>query len=255
MPTGGVSIFDGASNTWSEAASLPTPRAGLAAVTSTDGHILAIGGRDADGPTDTVESYDPASDTWSSGTPLPKPMADPRAARGADGRIYVLNGATLAIYAPDSRSWSTDQAPPAPVVAPVLTALPDGRLLAAGGSGTTGGLTAASSSVYAYTPGAAGSSGSWEQLADLPVGVTGAAGATGPDGRVYVVGGRTDMGETTGDVQIYSPADDQWTSGPVGSASNRADGSAATGGDGRLYLLGGTSEQGRQLDTVATLSG
>lgn len=250
---GTVQVFDPRRNDWTDAADLPTPRTHLAAATGTDGRIYAIGGRSgaADDPTDTVEVYTPSNDSWTSGTVLPKPMGDPRAARATDGKIYVLDGDTLAIYDPDAASWTTADAPPTPVKAPVLTALSDGRVLAAGGSTAGGGsATRASSDVYAYTPGA-GASGSWTQVSDLPTGVT---RASGPDGRVYVVGGRDADGDVTDAVQVYSPDDDQWTSGPTGAASKRADAAASTGGDGRVYVLGGTSG-GNALDTAGALSG
>ncbi|KQM04578.1 MULTISPECIES: kelch repeat-containing protein [Frankia] len=252
---GTVQVFDPGKKAWTDAAGLPTPRTHLAAATGTDGRIYAIGGRSGAGndPTDTVEVYTPSSGTWTSGTALPKPMGEPRATRATDGKIYVLDGDTLAIYDPDAASWTTADAPPTPVTAPVLTALPDGRILAAGGSAAGGGPTGrASSGVYAYTPGTGGS-GSWTQVSDLPTGVTQAAGATGPDGRVYVVGGRDAGGDVTDAVQVYSPDDDQWTAGPTGAAAKRADAAATTGGDGRVYVLGGTAG-GDVLDTVGALS-
>ena len=59
-------IYDPATNVWSPAQSMPTARAGHAAVTGPDGLIYAIGG--ADDPFGdpgsflaTVEAYDPAT--------------------------------------------------------------------------------------------------------------------------------------------------------------------------------------------------
>ncbi|WP_243408183.1 Kelch repeat-containing protein [Frankia canadensis] len=252
-PIGTVQVLDPTKDSWTEAANLPTPRTDLAAATGTDGRIYAIGGRAGGRATDTVEVYTPSSDSWASGTPLPAAMGEPRAARGTDGRIYVLDGTMMAVYDPDASSWSTADAPPNPVVGPALTALPDGRILAAGGIPAAGGTV--SSAAYAYTPGSAGGSGSWTQVSDLPTEVTQAAGAAGPDGRVYVIGGRGTDGAVTDAVQVYSPDDDQWTAGPTGAASTRANAAATTGGDGRVYVFGGTAGAGRPLDTVSALHG
>lgn len=255
---GTVQVYDPRKNAWTDAPDLPTARTHLAAATDLDGRIYAIGGRSGSSnqPTDIVEVYTPSSGSWSTGKPLPSAMGDPSAARGTDGRIYVLDAKTLAIYDPGSDSWSTAGAPPSGNRAPVLTALPDGRILAAGGIGAGGGSAArAATDVFAYTPGSkAAEKGSWAQMSDLPDGVAGAAGATGPDGRVYIIGGRDSAGNVTGAVQVYTPKDDRWAAGPTSSPSTRAGHAAATGGDGRVYVLGGTSSSGKTLNTVAALS-
>ncbi|WP_263864075.1 Kelch repeat-containing protein [Candidatus Frankia nodulisporulans] len=251
---GSVAVLDPKSGAWSDAADLPTPRTDLAAVTGADGRIYAIGGQDADGPTDTVEVYQPASDSWSDATSLPAPMDQPRAARGGDGRIYALDGTTLAIYDPAANAWSTAPAPPSALDAPIVVALSDGRILAAGGTIDGTSAPRVVSTTYVYTPGTDGGSGSWAQVAGLPTPVTRAAGATGPDGRVYVVGGRGSDNAVTDTVQIYSPDRDSWDSGTPGEASDRADAAATTGGDGHIYVLGGTSGSDQPEATVATLS-
>ena len=78
--------------------------------------------------------------------------------------------------------------------------------------------------------------GSWNSLSPLPVPTRGAAGAVGPDGRVYVFGGES-LGVTDA-VQIYDPDTDSWdlgTSMPIGVWQGRA----ALGYNDMIYVIGG----------------
>lgn len=244
-PVGAVNIYDPAANNWTSGPDLPTPRSNLAAATDSDGAVYAIGGRtgDSNKATDIVEVYSPSDGSWSAGPSLPSPMGAPAAARGTDGLIYVVDGKTMAVFDPEKDSWSTAAGPPSATMAPVVTALPDGRILAVGGTrGGGGSPPAVSTDVFAYTPGAnTPEQGSWAQMADLPTGVAQAAGSTGPDGRVYIIGGREGGGAVSDAVQVYTPDKDSWADGPSGAPSTRAGHAAATGGDGMVFVVGGVS--------------
>jgi N-acetylneuraminic acid mutarotase/chaperonin cofactor prefoldin len=84
------------------------------------------------------------------------------------------------------------------------------------------------------------STGEWLDLASMPYGVRGAAGALGGDGRIYVFGGVNDSASTYTTTQIYDPATDVWTTGadvPLGvweakAASSTADEILVVGGEG-----------------------
>jgi N-acetylneuraminic acid mutarotase/uncharacterized coiled-coil protein SlyX len=63
--------------------------------------------------------------------------------------------------------------------------------------------------VRSYDPG----TGEWLDLAPMPYGVRGAAGALGGDGRIFVFGGVNDSASTEATTQIYDPVADAWTLG------------------------------------------
>ena len=81
---------------------------------------------------------------------------------------------------------------------------------------------------------------SWSGVAPLPVARGFVATATGPDGRIYAMGGigPGNDGAPNDAVYAYSPVTDAWTEvAPM--LTPRAQFSAATGSDGRIYAIGG----------------
>lgn len=80
----------------------------------------------------------------------------------------------------------------------------------------------------------------WQVVNEMPVPVTDACGVTGPDGRLYVVGGVSEGGEPVSLIQIYDPIRLQWLE-PVNAGAAPGQACAATvGADGRIYVFGGT---------------
>jgi N-acetylneuraminic acid mutarotase len=93
--TGTHEVYDPKTDSWEEAAPLPTPRSGTAGAVL-DNKILVMGGEmDPDSNTGTFkenEAYDPATDSWTTLAPLPTP----RHGFGAgvfDGSLYTPGGA------------------------------------------------------------------------------------------------------------------------------------------------------------------
>ncbi len=89
--------------------------------------------------------------------------------------------------------------------------------------------------------------GKWNVLTETPVGVR-ANAAVGFDGKLWVLGGLDDNGDTTRRVDIYDPAADAWTSGPELPASGSLNGFGADAvtvrgtllvsqADGRVYSI------------------
>jgi N-acetylneuraminic acid mutarotase len=268
LPTG-VAVSPPTSNprAWTVTAPMPTPRARLAAATAVgaDGRsrIYAIGGQN-DGNTalSTVEAYDPQSDSWTPVASMSTPRAQLAAATGPDGRIYAIGGynqfgdlGTVEAYDPLTDTWT--------LVAPVrfeataggspwrrghaAATSPDGRIYAMGGfSGSYPPPSRANgiASVEAYDP----SSNAWSFVADIPhfgVGRYLLAAATGPDGRIYGIGGA--VTDASGDqllyrtVEAYDSSTDTWSSvAPLPTA--RFDLAAATGPDGKVYAIAGNSQ-------------
>ena len=96
-------IFDWASNTWSVAASMRTPRWYPTTLALPDGRQVALGGQLK--PTvmaNLSELYNPATNTWTELTGLaqPKPLGlYPRAIVGPNGKIFVVkNGVNKSAY-------------------------------------------------------------------------------------------------------------------------------------------------------------
>jgi len=89
--------------------------------------------------------------------------------------------------------------------------------------------------------------GRWEVLTETPVGVR-ANAAVGLDGKLWVLGGLDDNGDTTRRVDIYDPSTDTWVSGPELPASGSLNGFGADAvtvhdtllvsqADGRVYSI------------------
>lgn len=73
-------VYDPVTNSWVEAAPLPTPRSGTAGAVL-DGRVLVFGGQEPAGVFRKNEAYDPATDTWKEFVSLPTPdmvSAQPR---------------------------------------------------------------------------------------------------------------------------------------------------------------------------------
>jgi N-acetylneuraminic acid mutarotase len=86
-------VYDPATDSWSTAAPLPTPRDHLA-VQAIDGRIVAAGGRrdgDSGQNLSVTQVYDPGADRWSEAAPLP--TARSGSASAVLGReVYVIGG-------------------------------------------------------------------------------------------------------------------------------------------------------------------
>jgi hypothetical protein len=73
-------LYDLATNRWTSAGTLVTPRAGATAVLLADGSVLVSGGVDAAGvPLDDQERWDPTTRSFSAAPALPDPRTDHRA--------------------------------------------------------------------------------------------------------------------------------------------------------------------------------
>jgi N-acetylneuraminic acid mutarotase len=86
--------YDISTNTWSEKASMPSPRHSLSGAT-VNGIIYAIGGDSTSGDTtgvsNSVFSYDPLTDTWETKNPLSSQRA--KHTNGVvDGVVYIIGG-------------------------------------------------------------------------------------------------------------------------------------------------------------------
>jgi N-acetylneuraminic acid mutarotase len=238
-----VFIYNPTTLRWSKGKPMPDGRYAMAAVTSTDGRIYTIGGATHCYPDDallhrvvplarslvrpmlqpggrcegtqTVRRFDPRTGIWKALASLRIGRVMPAAAVGLDGRIYVFGGDGLTgppdprfeIYDPRSNRWSWGpKAPHVRANAFAAATAADGRIDLIGGCllrevhmGGYSATCAPPSPVDAYTP----SSNTWTTLGLTLNARLSLAATTGPDGRVYAVGG---VGDGNGRLLEVLPA-------------------------------------------------
>jgi N-acetylneuraminic acid mutarotase len=246
-----VEAYDVATNTWSTEASLPgVGRGNLPVATGPDGRIYAIGGFTDTGATSEVDAYDTTTNTWTTVASMPGgPRSDFAAATGPDGRIYAIGGwdgtsilSRVEAYDTTTNTWTTEASMPGGPREDLLAATgPDGRIYAIGGD--SGNNCPATGVVEAYDT----STNTWTTLASMPGGGrTNLAGAVGPDGRIYAIGGVTCTGYLNR-VEGFNPSSNTWTTGQPMPTTRQFE-AVATGPDGRIYAIGGYN--GVRLTTV-----
>jgi serine/threonine-protein kinase len=79
----------------------------------------------------------------------------------------------------------------------------------------------------------------WRSLASMPTARSLLAAVTGPDGRIYAIGGENASGRL-GTVEVYDPSTNKWTTvAPMPTARNHL--AATMGPDNLIYAIGGVS--------------
>src|SRR5262249_28536851 len=89
-PTNQVLVFDTATGRWGQAAPLPSPRGGHAAVVL-DGRIHVLGGGNSQSTIADHDVFDPATNAWKTLAPLKRGVGSP-AAVAYEGKIYAIGG-------------------------------------------------------------------------------------------------------------------------------------------------------------------
>jgi hypothetical protein len=193
-PVATVEAYSAETGQWEEVASMPTARAGLAAVRGADGRIYAMGGRDATGRSlRTLEIYDPEAGTWTRGPDMEIPRVFLAAAADAAGRIYAFGGSprifatpTVEVYEPQSERWIRGVPLPLPRIFHAATTGPDGELYVV--AGEVRGPEWITNEVLIFSP----DEQAWREGPRLLHGRIEPAAATGSDGTIYVLGGCND---------------------------------------------------------------
>jgi N-acetylneuraminic acid mutarotase len=111
QPVTSVQRYHTRTRVWSDAAPLPAPRGGHAAVVL-NGRIHVIGGGNATSTIDDHSVYDPAANAWTERARLPRSMGSP-AAVVFGGRLYSIGGRSgpndfgdVHIYDPAANAWT-----------------------------------------------------------------------------------------------------------------------------------------------------
>ncbi|KAG5199898.1 hypothetical protein JEQ12_006377 [Ovis aries] len=195
-----VWMFSSHLHTWIKVASLRRGRwrHKMAVV---QGQLFVVGGFDGLRRLRSVERYDPFSNTWASVAPLPEAVSSAAVAPCA-GRLYVIGGAgqdgvsTNKVQCFDSKEDRWSLRSPAPFSQRCLDAVSLENTIY-----VVGGLM---SKIFTYDPG----TDVWGEAAVLPSPVE-SCGVTVCDGKVHILGGRDDHGESTDRVFTFDPSSGQ----------------------------------------------
>ena len=197
--------LDPAKGAWVEKARMPTARSGGVAVAS-GGKIYVAGGRVPRGNDFAV--YDPAADKWETLPDLPS-QRNHIAGAAINGRIHIIGGrlgnglsplksTAHEVFDPQTRSWTT--------AAPMLS----GRsgingVVARGCFHVWGGESPSGMSPQHeyYDP----RTDQWASLRNMPIPIHGVVGSAFVDGLIWVTGGGTNVGGSSGSLlnQTYKP--------------------------------------------------
>lgn len=201
-----VYALDPAAGVWEEKAPMPTARSGGVAVVL-DGLIYIAGGRPPHGSDFAV--YDPAADAWTVLPGLPS-QRNHIAGAAIGGRIYIAGGrlkggfrseatSVFEAYDPATSEWTQASPMPRPRSG-INGVLAFGCFHVWGGEGGPGMFP----DHDVYDP----RSGAWTHLADMAIPVHGVTGAAFVDGLIFVPGGGTAVGGSSGSLlnQTFAPA-------------------------------------------------
>ncbi|XP_007939120.2 kelch-like protein 35 [Orycteropus afer afer] len=195
-----VWMFSSHLHTWIKVASLHRGRwrHKMAVI---QGQLFVVGGFDGLRRLRSVERYDPFSNTWAAATPLLEAVSSAAVAPCA-GQLYVIGGAgqdglnvnKVQCFDPKEDRWILRS--PAPFSQRCLEAVSlDDTIYVVGGL---------MSKIFSYDPG----TDVWGEAATLPYPVE-SCGVTVCDGKIHILGGRDDHGESTDWVFTFDPSSGQ----------------------------------------------
>lgn len=203
-PVATVYVYDPATDTWAEQASMSTPRGALS-VTEHDGKLYAIGGFDRKTNSAAVEVYDPKRNLWVSRAALPTPR-DHLATATVAGKLYAIGGrrdgayrhnlSVTEVYDPVTDQWK--RAADLPTARSGMTAsVVGGRIYVFGGEAAEGTFH----ENEAYDP----AQDTWQAMEPMPTGRHGLGSAV-VQGRIYLIsGGPTPGGSFSNLNEVFLP--------------------------------------------------
>ena len=252
-----VSLFDPASNQWSQGASVPLP-AGFAVAPLSNGSVLIAGGSSVTGDVGVLGAswlYDPKANTWHRVGDMKVARSDATAVRLTDGRVLIAGGSvplaqpiqlpdgsssyfeftdSAELFDPQTDAWT--EVGPMHVArgVPALVALSGGKAVVAGGCTfatqrfDSGG---ALSSAEVFDP----TTRTWIATGSLPASRCGSEGVLLRDGRALVVGGSTSNFQQAyvNDTVFYDERTGTWI--PAGSIVSGASAPSMLA-DGRVFV-------------------
>lgn len=155
------------------------------------------------------------------------------------GILFAVAGAMAspgAAVRADTGAWATVAPMPTARERLAATTGPDGRIYALGGETSDRTGSHVLSTVEAYAP----ETNTWAELAPMPTARDELAAVTGPDGRIYAIGGFAFPEQSLDTVEAYAPSTNTWSS--VAPMPNlRGPVAATVGPDGRIYVTSGAT--------------
>jgi len=208
--TGSIEIYDPASDTWSEVASLRHARQNHASVLMQDGRILVIGGYTGD-VTASCEIYDPVTNTVGFSdsnhvgvASLNVPRHEPQAALLNNGEVIVIGGRghdylrSTEIYNPTTNSWREVGDMNQPRTIGSLIVFKDGTVLTTGGRKSSN-LIAPGAEVFDLN------SETWKEIEPLHQARHWQGNVLMPNNRYLITGGYYDGDLSTNSVVDCTP--------------------------------------------------
>lgn len=202
--------YDPATERWAAKAPMPTERGGGAAAVL-NGKIYVAGGRPPRGNDFAV--YDPDTNSWQTLANLPT-QRNHLGAATIGGKIYVIGGRfgagfeseqtdRIEIFDPATNRWTTGAPMPHPRGG-INVAEAHGCLHVFGGEGDDDSPSGVHPDHDVYNP----VTNTWSSLAPMPTPVHGVTGAVFANGLIYLPGGGTMEGGSSGSTvhQVYRPS-------------------------------------------------
>jgi len=237
------------SNSWTQMASMSTPRGGMG-VATVNGKIYAIGGLSGNVPVNVNEMYVPGASQWTTETPMPTARSG-CATAVCNNEIYVIGGAignnqfvgNNEVYDPGTNTWETKASMPTPR-AGLSASVVNGKIYLIGGEEylSTSPNYHETDVNEVYDP----VNNTWSTAASIPMAVFGYASAV-IDGKIHVIGG-SETSTVQGAKsfvdfnQIFDPKTDTWSLGANLHSDITYGTAAATEGfmaPPLLYFIGG----------------
>lgn len=199
-------LYDPATDQWTAAPAMPSPRANQTATSLSDHRVLLIGGIDhfwnsgaaATTGLTTAELFDPTTDSWSLGPSMRYSRISPSATLLPDGRVLVVgysvgNDQTTELLNATVEGWSVGPKLAAGRAGYVAVLLHDGAVLVAGG------LVDKSAELFDWRRNV------WVSAGSLAVLRSGATATVLDNGQVLVAGGFGSKSMPWSSAELYDP--------------------------------------------------
>ncbi|KAF1671216.1 Kelch-like protein 31, partial [Pygoscelis papua] len=206
-----LSRYDPRFNSWLHLASMQHRRTHFS-LSTCNGLLYAVGGRNAEGALESVECYIPITNSWQSKASLETPRCC-HATTVIDGKLLVTGGyishaysRTVCCYEPSTDTWREQARLSTPRGWHCAATVADRAYVLGGSQLGPQGERVDVMPVECYSP----LTGQWSYMAPLPTGVS-TAGVALLEGRLCLVGGWNESGKRYQKcVQCYNPHLNEW---------------------------------------------
>ena len=203
-------IYDPETDTWSQASDMREGHSGGLAVVLKDGRVLIAGGYNQDESLASSEVFDPSVDQWMRTSSMARKTFANTATVLSDGSVLFTGGFGMSrakggitpgseVFDPKTTEWRKAPETVHGRMGHTSTLLPDGRVVTIGGSTAEGPVNTGE---YMEPE-----TWLWSEIAPMPVERSQHTATLLYDGRILVAGGATQK-----TVEVYDPANDEWTS-------------------------------------------